>query len=338
MLNPAWLKHFVLVLCAAVLVACGGDGGGNGGGPGGSTQSAGAELPATQACFENACAELIPLLDIPDAENLIFSQDGRLFVSGGTNIFEVTKNGTAFAAAPLAALDCNFTGLAIARSTLYANCGDGSLWAGNLNMRPMSIKRIFQMTGVALANGLVDGPDGRTLYLADGPLPTSGLPSPKLVKLTLDAEDPMKVLMQATWLDLTGRFPNGVQRKGNVIYFTESQLPNLGQLSAVQIQTDGKAGATTRIAGLSTIPDDFSILADGFAVTYFVTGQIVRLGLDGQVLSEFRVGTFTTGTSQARQGVPPMFSATDLLVTEKGLLGESFTPIGNRLTLVKKIQ
>ena len=171
---------------------------------------------------------------------------------------------------------------------------------------------------------------------ADGPLPTSSLPSPKLVKLSLDAADPMKVLSQATWLDLQGRFPNGVQRKGNVIYFTESQLPNLGQLSAVQIQADGKAGTPITVVALSTIPDDFSILADGFAVTYFVTGQVVRLGVNGQVISQFSEGTFTTGTSQARQAVPPMFSATDLLVTEKGLLGESFTPIGNRLTLVKK--
>jgi hypothetical protein len=334
-LTRSMLQLFTCALAVWMLSACGGDDAGSSGG--GSTQSAGTEVAATQACFENACAEITPLVDIPDAENLIFSADGRLFVSGGTNVFEITKSGTTFAAAPLAAQDCNFTGLTIARSTLYANCGDGSLWAGSLSTRPMSIKRIFQMTGVALANGLVDGPDGRSLYLADGPLPTSSLPSPKLVKLTLDATDPMTVLTQATWLDLAGRFPNGVQRKGNFVYFTESQLPNLGQLSAVQIRTDGSAGTVSRIASLSTIPDDFSILADGFAVTYFVTGQVVRLGLGGQVVSQFSEGTFTTGTSQARQGVPPMFSATDLLVTEKGLLGESFTPIGNRLTLVKKI-
>lgn len=327
----------VPLLVTFILVGCGGESS-----PGiagaGSTQAADAQLPATQACFENACAELTPLLDIPDAENLIFSSDGRLFVSGGTNVFEVTKTASAFAAKPLAAQDCNFTGLAIARSTLYANCGDGSLWAGSLNAKPMAIQRIFQMTGVAFANGLVDGPDGRTLYLADGPLPTSSLPSPKLVKLTLDASNPMKVLNQATWLDLAGSFPNGVQRKGSVIYFTESQLPNLGRLSAVQILADGKAGTPASVAALSTIPDDFSILADGFAVTYFVTGQVIRLANNGQVVSQFSEGTFGTGTSQARQGVPPMFSATDLLVTEKGLLGESFTPIGNRLTLVRTLR
>lgn len=320
---------------ALVLAGCGGEGSGAAGAS--STQTSGAEVAATQACFENACAQLIPLLDIPDAENLIFSAEGRLFVSGGTNVFEVSKSGEAYAAAPLAAQDCNFTGLAIARNTLYANCGDGSLWAGSLNARPMAIQRIFQMTGVAFANGLVDGPDGRSLYLADGPLPTTSLPSPKLVKLSLDAVNPMKVLTQTTWLNLPGRFPNGIQRKGDLIYFTESQPPSLGQLNSVQIQADGSAGGLTRVAALSTIPDDFSILADGFAVTYFVTGQVVRLGSRGEVISQFREGTFTTGTSQARQGVPPMFSATDLLVTEKGLLGESFTPIGNRLTLVKKI-
>ena len=59
---------------------------------------------------------------------MIFSNEGRLFVSGGQSVVEVVKNGDDFRGPTLVSSGvCNFTGLAIARNTLYANCGDGTL-------------------------------------------------------------------------------------------------------------------------------------------------------------------------------------------------------------------
>ncbi|HEX4917679.1 MAG TPA: hypothetical protein VFV43_07265 [Limnobacter sp.] len=327
-------RLFPLLLVAALQSACtGSEPSASAGGSRAQPAQAGANGP----CFSNACADIAPLLTIPDAENLLFSSDGRLFVSGGRNVYEVlAKTEGGYEARALAEQECNFTGLAIARNTLYANCGDGRLWAGALKGQGMRIAPVFQMQGIGLANGLVDGPDGNTLYLADGPLPGSALPSPKLVKLQLDPQDPLRVVSQNTWLDLAGRFPNGVQRTGRVLFFTDSAPPAMGQLNAVTIRPDGSPSTPLVLSQFNAIPDDFSVLAGGYAVTYFFSGQVVRLGLDGTVQESFDPLTFSTGASQVRAGRPPMFKSTDLLVTEKGLLGEQDSPIGNRLTLVRR--
>ncbi|MAZ10164.1 MAG: hypothetical protein CMN90_10860 [Sutterellaceae bacterium] len=287
-------------------------------------------------CFNNACASLQELLTVPDAENMIFSADGRLFVSGGQSVIEVLKNGDDFAAQTISSGVCNFTGLAIARNTLYANCGDGTLWAGALNQTPVTISPVFNYEGMALANGLTSSADGQTLYAVDGPIATSSLPSPKIVKLKIAASNPLQIENQTTWLDLAGRFPNGIQRRGNLLYFTDSEIPNLGRLNVVPIQNDGSAGMPLVLATLQSLPDDFSILPDGFAVTYFLTGQVIKLNFLGEQTDGFNPLTFSTGTSQVMQGRPPLFSSTDLLVTEKGILGEQSSPIGNKLTLVRK--
>ncbi|MCQ8896142.1 hypothetical protein NQT62_06785 [Limnobacter humi] len=292
-------------------------------------------------CFENGCADAVPLLTVPDAENMIFSDSGRLFVSGGTGVFEVTQAATGKASGfSLTALNetaCNFTGLAIQRQVLYANCGDGTLWAARLDGQPMRLNKIFTYSGVALTNGLVDGPDGRSLYAADGPLSSSALPSPKLIRLELDVSNPMVVQQQSTWLDLTGRFPNGIQRHGNILYFTDSAPPNLGQLNAVAVRSDASAGTPFVIATLPQLPDDFSILPDGsYAMTYYLTGQIAHISPTGAVLASTTPLTFSTGPSQVRQGRAPLFSSQDLLVTEKGIIGDNNSPVGNTLTLFRK--
>ncbi|HEX4879435.1 MAG TPA: hypothetical protein VFV39_06295 [Limnobacter sp.] len=331
---PFHLRHVPLLCAAALLSACmGSEPSASAGGGRAQPSQTGANAP----CFSNACADITPLLTIPDAENILFSPDGRLFVSGGRNVYEVLANAEgAYEAKALAGQECNFTGLAIARNTLYANCGDGRLWAGPLKSQNMRIEPVFQMEGLALANGLVDGPDGTSLYLADGPLSASGLPSPKLVKLQLDPQDPLKVIAQSTWLDLAGRFPNGVQRAGRVLFFSDSAPPALGQINAVTIRPDGSPSTPVVLAQFNAIPDDFSLVLGGYAVTYFVSGQVARLGLDGSVQESFDPLTFSTGASQVRAGRPPLFKTTDLLVTEKGLLGEQDSPIGNRLTLVRR--
>ncbi|WP_394672351.1 hypothetical protein [Limnobacter sp.] len=302
-----------------------------------TTRTTASSLEQNSPCFNNACASLQELLTVPDAENMIFSNDGRLFVSGGQSVIEVVKTNNEFVAKTVSNGTCNFTGLAIARNTLYANCGDGTLWAGALNQSPTLIAPVFNYDSMALANGLTSSGDGQTLYAVDGPIATGGLPSPKIVKLKMAANNPLKVDNQTTWLDLAGRFPNGVQRRGNLLYFTDSEIPNLGRLNVVPIQKDGSAGMPLVLATLESLADDFSILSDGFAVSYFFTGQVIKLNFLGEQVDGFNPLTFSTGTSQVMQGRPPLFSNTDLLVTEKGILGEQNSPVGNKLTVVRKV-
>lgn len=328
------VTHLVLPLLTTLLFACTGDetaGQGSQFRPGTVTTS-----EKNSPCFNNACATLQEVLPVPDAENMVFSSEGRLFVSGGQSVVEVVKTNNQFKANVVSDSICNFTGLTIARNTLYANCGDGTLWAGELNKTPMRLSPILSFDNMAFANGLTSSENGQTLYAVDGPISTSGLPTPKIVKITLSASNPLKVDNQSTWLDLAGRFPNGIQRRGQLLYFTDSEIPALGRLNVVPIRTDGSAGMPAVTATLTSLPDDFSILDDGFAVSYFLTGQVIKLNFLGEQVDGFSPLTFSTGTSQVIQGQPPLFSRSDLLVTEKGILGEQDSDIGNRLTVVRR--
>src|SRR3546814_7617747 len=132
--------------------------------------------PAT-LCVDNQCGEKTVLLTIPSAENILFADDGRLFVSGGSNVFEITRDDDAYTATALYDGSCNFTGMAIVGEALYAACFDGQLYAAQLDAHP-ALQPIHDL-GLGAPNGLAAGPDG-TLFISNGPLATPDRQSHRL--------------------------------------------------------------------------------------------------------------------------------------------------------------
>lgn len=318
-------KTWAALAAVLLLAGCSSDGG-----EGGDEGHNGSVDPAT-LCLDSSCGEKTVLLTIPDAENLLFSADGRLFVSGGTNVYEVTRNGEEWVATPLLDGSCNFTGLAIQRNTLYANCFDKQLYAARLTAHPQ-LRPIHQYD-IAAPNGLTDGP-GNTLFLANGPLATNALPNPQLRRLKLDDLDPMKVVTDEVWTRQGLLGPNGVQRKDNTIYVANTGLGGLAEIRAYDIQADGSAGEGRQVASLLTVPDDFSIVRDSFLIAGFGTSQIFLANPDGSSTSSALLSF--SFPSQVRVGRPPLFAPTDILVTEKGILGDNTSPIGNVLSVFRK--
>lgn len=285
------------------------------------------------------CGELIPLVDIPDAENILFTEDGRLFVSGGLNVYEVTKNGETFSARPMADSECNFTGLAIRNNYLYASCSDSRFYAGFISDAPL-LTEIFRFTGMCIPNGTALGPDGR-IYVVDEPLNCPEA-DPKIVQLSLDPTDPLRVLSQVTWIqgspagllfaggDNVLRFPNGLVRDGNTFYGTDG-----GSVFSVTVSNSGEAGEVTPLFFEGTAHDDLDFAGDSLLVTDFFAGRIFQLSLDGELLQETLPGTFVSPSS-ARLARPPMFLPTDILVTEKGVLGDGGELPVDRLSLFRR--
>ncbi|MFP5304559.1 MAG: hypothetical protein ACLGI7_01890, partial [Gammaproteobacteria bacterium] len=115
--------HAGALAITLALAGCGGDGDDGGGTPPPSP----AEL-----CVQSSCGSKAALVAVPDAENLLFTPDGRLFVSGGTNVFEIVAAGDGYTAYAIHDGACNFTGLALRGDVLYANCFDGRLFAARL--------------------------------------------------------------------------------------------------------------------------------------------------------------------------------------------------------------
>lgn len=298
------------------------------------------EVGVADLCVSNECGERIEIADIPDAENLLFSDDGRLFVSGGENVYEITRNDDGrFATRALSAAACGFTGLTIQRKHLYATCGDGRFFAAKLD-QDVALAEIFQMSGMCIANGTDTGPDGR-IYIVDEPLNCMEA-DPKIVALTLDRDDPMRVVAQDTWLQgsPTGtmfvdqgtvmRFPNGLRRDGNTFYSTDG-----GTVFSVGVSDEGVAGAVTPLFFEPTAHDDLGLVSDGILVTDFFGGRILLLARDGTLLQDTLPGTFHEPSS-VRLGQPPMFAPTDILVTDKGVITEMSLPIDKLFVFRRK--
>lgn len=284
-------------------------------------------------CVSSDCGEVIELVNIPDAENIHFTPEGRLFVTGGSNAYEVIQHSDdSFEALALTEAGCNFTGMAQKEQTLYVVCGDGQLFAAPLD-DVASLAPIFQMEGMCIANGAALGPDGE-LYVVDEPLnPTCLPPDPKIVRLRIDPNDTMTIIAQETWVDGAAlgllpfgvgnqpRFPNGLAVIDQRFFSTDG-----GSVFYVDLLDDGSAGPVTPISFNVAIHDDLSIAGDTLLVTDFLGGRILQMSFDGDTLQSTNLLTFDF-PSAVQLARPPMFRADDILVTEKGVLLEQNLPI-----------
>ena len=338
--------RFSLILLAALLTACGS--GGDSDDAQDNTASA-STVRTADLCVNNNCGEAIKLLAIPDAENLLFGPDGRLFVSGGQNVYEIKKAADgSFSAIPLYAQQCGFTGLAIRNNILYAVGCANQLLAAALTEQP-ALEPVYAFTGMCIANGATFGPDGR-LYVVDEPLISQAQPQncipgdPKIVRLTLDPSDPFAVSNQEVWVqgsptgllflgvDNVLRLPNGLVRDGNTFYGTDG-----GSVFSVELLPDGSAGEVMPLFFEPTAHDDLGLGGvDGLLVSDFFKGRILLLSRQGNLLQETMPLTFTA-VSSVRLGQPPMFAPTDILVTDKGVIGDNNLPI-DFLTLFRRRQ
>jgi len=320
------MRLILAALAALSLGACSSNGGdGDGGGSG--------AIDPASLCVSSSCGEKIALLTVPDAENILFAPDGRLFVSGGTNVFEIRREGQGYAATPLSDTGCNYTGLAIRGDVLYANCYSGAqLHAARLTAQPQ-LQAIHDY-GIPAANGLVDGPDN-DLYTTNGPIPTGALPDPQVRRLRLDPADPFKVIEDVEWTREGLLGPNGVQRRGRTLYVSNTGQGGLGEIRAYDIGADGSAGPGRQFADLGAIPDDFSFAGDFILAAAYVNGQITLVGPDGTIRQQTDPMSFDS-PSQVRLARPPLFAADDILVTEKGIIGDNDSPVGNRLSVFRR--
>lgn len=273
--------------------------------------------PAT-LCVASACGVKTQLLDIPSAENTLFTPNGRLFVTGSDSVYEVTKDSSGWHATSLATTQANFTGLAQRGNVIYAAAFDGNLYAASLSDKPPAFKAIHALS-MSSANGMATGPNGE-LYIVNGPLGAS-IPAPKIVRLRFASNDPMQVTEQIDWLTTDLYFPNGLQRRGNTLVVSDSDVLNvaIGAVKSIEIKADGSAGVPQLIGNFPSLPDELGVVGDSVLAAFYSNGQIGLINASGTLVSQTDLLSFENPSS-VKLGQPPMFAPGDLVVTEKGLI------------------
>lgn len=307
------MRHLVILCGAVLLAACGG-----GSEPDDSDSAA--ESDARRLCLNSDCGASRQLVDLPDLENLLVTDDGRLLVTGQQNFYEVTGNANdGFSAAAFFPGTRGCSGLTQRGHLVYALCqGDaggptdfGGLMVLDLSIADASPEQIFSITGMTLPNGLVTGPDD-TLYVTDGPIALE----PKIVRLTLDPADPRKVLGQETWLLTFPEYPNGLAIDGNRLYTTlYNPTAASGTVARIDIQADGAAGPVTPLFTRG-IMDDLNIYGDTLLVTDWQNNRLFQMSLDGELLQETAPQSFRQPSS-VDVGRPPLIPAPAALITER---------------------
>lgn len=109
-------------------------------------QSSADEPDPASLCITTDCGSREVLVRLPEAENLIFTPDGRLFVSG-IELFEIIKLDDGSFEAVIVPMEgghsASLGGLAVRDGILYLNDeSQRGLWAGRLSEADMTMQKI----------------------------------------------------------------------------------------------------------------------------------------------------------------------------------------------------
>lgn len=283
---------------------------------------------------------------IPDAENLFFTPEGRLFVSGGKNVFEIIqKPDGSYDKLDMFHDACIVEGIAQRENYIVGVCSrdnfsellHSDLIAARIepldqsqidpefpNRHPsMEMNVIHSLSSIIIPNGVAVDAYG-DVYIAD-------YAAPKIHKVTLT--DSTQVEDVSVWKEGVGAIVNGLKWQGDQLYFT-AQLSGLttAALGRVQQHSDGSAGDHEILYERRfSVLDDLLLFDGGVLLTDYLKGSIFHWK-DGEIVYETDQATFFAPTAIA-EGVPPLFGLNTFLVTEKGIIGNSSERLGNKLGL-----
>jgi hypothetical protein len=217
------------------------------------------------------------------AENLLFSKDGRLFVSGDDGIAEIVRDASGvYGSQPLiTGAPCAFGGMFEHLGVLYANCydfSDSKIYAASLGVGAPVFRAIYTLPGVALANGL-SGDDAGNLYVAATFLG-------QILRLRISASDPFAISAQDVWLGSPGLFVNGLKYHSGALYWTD-----FASIKTAEVRSDGRAGRVRSVFTDWTIAfyDDLFVDDTSIIAASYLAGGLRTFDLRG----------FTTGNTRA---------------------------------------
>lgn len=285
------------------------------------------------------CLTKSKLAFLPDAENQIITSDGRHFLSSAAGISEIKKGrfGHYLMTAKLPCDEVN--GLESYKNQLIAVCADSALLfakhkliAVNLNNWPTpDIRTLKTLDGISLPNGIALDKSDMSLYLADFNLFGDG----HITRLQLDdSENTLRVTdYQPRFLHKSHGIhaPNGLKLINGDLFVTDFHTLGLSsRLVKINLAHQGYSDHQVLLKRY-TLFDDFTHLCGGFLVTDFLNGRLLYLDKRNR-LHKTNVQQFQ-GASSVSLGSEALFDKPTLVVTEKGILKDTLSAIGNQVSL-----
>ncbi len=242
---------------------------------------------------------------IPDAENLFFTPEGRLFVSGGENVFEIVVQADGnYQKLDMFHEDCLVEGITQRDGYIYGVCSktkgaellDSYLIAGkietlapdqvdtNLPAQHPTIKMeaISPLSEILIPNGIVVDSKG-DLYIAD-------YGSPKIFKVALI--DPTTVAQISVWARRPNTLFNGLKWHDNQLYFSGQSGITSGIVGKIEQLEDGSAGEPEILfKRQQAVLDDILPYKGGLLITDYLKGSIL-FWKEGEVQAETPRETF----------------------------------------------
>ncbi len=288
--------------------------------------------------------------DVVDAESIVVTNAGRVFVSGSTNIYEVIKKQDG-SYLKLKLFDraqrCEVGGISLIQNGdyLYAHCttshtkvksSESLLLAAKIvepqpteydvdrnALHPsMEVEVVTTLKNLLLPAGMaVDG--SGNLYLAD---------TGKNAIFQITFATPTIVSSIEKWNQTPIHSVSGLEWINNNLYYTAMKEGSLiATLGYVTRNPDGSAGQSSTVYERAyTVFDDITPFQQGIVITDYLKGSLIYWK-DGKVAAETARDSFLAPSAVAI-GRSPLFSESDLLVTEKGVLLDDNPSVGNRLS------
>lgn len=232
-------------------------------------------LLLTSGCLPQANFSVDTLVNIHEAENIHFSSDNRLFVTGGRGLYEIISKDKSYSALQLKA-QCSATGMAELQGWLFFPCTNlfepNELWAYQLSTG--NLHNLGTLENYALANGMAALGE-TTLFLSNTDF-FNGQGS--IGKLTLDfsAATPELVAIDSHWASAAEGLssPNGLRLSGTRLY-----LSNNSALKTIELDDDANILSVNTLSAPNTAYyDDLEVeYAGGLLVTSFVEGVIYKI-------------------------------------------------------------
>ncbi len=286
------------------------------------------------------CLNKEKIAEMPEAENQVITEDGRHFVTSGKGLAEIKNNNGQLTLDYINAGCDAYNGIVSFDDHLIVVCADSALINARhtlisaqleSNVKP-EMTELLELNNMSLPNGMTLTPDNGALLIADYLFLGRGKVSK--FDLTVTEESLNAELNDLNYLNIDQNVysPNGLKFSGEDLYLTDFDYTSLTSRVVKIIFDNGSFLSSEVLYEKVTILDDLLPTCGGVLTSDFLNGRLVFINSEGDVFrSDYQE---FPGLSSMMWGQAPLFDSNTLVITERGIIQDSISSIGNQISSI----